>query len=403
MKSIIVLIISIIAYAYYIYSFPVSFYNDDSLFLARGILEFSVIDFSPHFPGYVSLIILGKFINFFINDENLSLFILTSFSSILIPLAIYLYVKKIVNEKVAFISFFLILTSPYLVNFSLSMISDSFGFLFLIVSMYLIEEKKFKTSGVFLSIAFFARPSYLIFYLTGLIYLYIKNRDSLKSIIYTFILTSIFFLGFIYITNGNLYLIEAKRFIVGHFTIWGSGQFSSHTWLGNIFSFENIPFILLLFCFPLKKEFLFLYSLFITYLLWIIFAQNPENLRHLIPIIFFASIFIAKQFEKKIYIFPLIILFNLSITLSYSQKESPLEQIIQELDNTKNVVVSNRGIEILRDKDFVVLDKFYKNKVKVFEKKKDLIFLSADENEYKNTEGFSGRFLGERELYFKEK
>lgn len=401
MKSIIVLSISIITYAFYIYSFPVSFYNDDSLFLARGILEFSVIDFSPHFPGYVSLIILGKIVNFFINDENLSLFILTSFSSILIPVSIYLYVKKILNEKVAFISFFLILTSPYLVNFSLSMLSDSFGFLFIIVSMYLIEEKKFKTSGIFLSIAFFARPSYLIFYLTGLIYLYIKNRDSLKSIIYTFILTSIFFLGFIYITNGNLYLIEAKRFIVGHFTIWGSGQFSSHTWLGNIFSFENIPFILLLFCFPLKKEFLFLYSLFITYLFWIIFAQNPENLRHLIPIIFFASIFIAKKFEEKVYILSFIVLFNLSITLSYSQKESPLEQIIQELDNTKNVVVSNRGIEILRDKDFVVLDKFYKNKVKVFEKKKDLIFLSADENEYKNTEGFSGRFLGERELYFR--
>ena len=54
-------------YAVFILNYEPSFYNDDSLFLTRGIDNFSVIDFSPHFPGYVVIVILGKFINIFVN------------------------------------------------------------------------------------------------------------------------------------------------------------------------------------------------------------------------------------------------------------------------------------------------------------------------------------------------
>ena len=80
-------------YGIYILSFEASFYNDDSLFLSRGIDTFSVIDFSPHFPGYVVIVILGKFINLFINDSRYSLFLLTSLSSIFLPFLLFFYVK----------------------------------------------------------------------------------------------------------------------------------------------------------------------------------------------------------------------------------------------------------------------------------------------------------------------
>ena len=62
--------ITTLCYAFYIFSYPPSFYNDDSLFLTNGINHFSTIDFSPHFPGYPALIILGKFINLFLNDAK---------------------------------------------------------------------------------------------------------------------------------------------------------------------------------------------------------------------------------------------------------------------------------------------------------------------------------------------
>ena len=57
-------------YAVFILNYEPSFYNDDSLFLTRGIDNFSVIDFSPHFPGYVVIVILGKFKHWHVDNSN---------------------------------------------------------------------------------------------------------------------------------------------------------------------------------------------------------------------------------------------------------------------------------------------------------------------------------------------
>ena len=118
-------------YAFFIFTYPASFYNDDALFLSRGIDNFSIIDFSPHFPGYPFIILAGKFINLFINDSQYSLFILSSLCAIFLPLVLFLFVKDFFNEKRAFIVFLISLSSPYLVNLSLSMLSDSVGLFFL--------------------------------------------------------------------------------------------------------------------------------------------------------------------------------------------------------------------------------------------------------------------------------
>ncbi|NQY54473.1 MAG: glycosyltransferase family 39 protein [Campylobacteraceae bacterium] len=186
--------ISTLAYAYFIFSFPASYYNDDSLFLRNGIINFSVIDFSPHFPGYASLILFGKSLNFFLQDAKESLFILTATYAILLPLVVFLYIKKIHNENIAFISYLLTLSSPYLVNLSLSMLSDSMGLFFLFLSLYLMEDKKYKLSGLMVSIALFARPSYLILFLITFIYLMFLKKESLKKIFISFFITSVFFL-----------------------------------------------------------------------------------------------------------------------------------------------------------------------------------------------------------------
>ncbi len=96
-------------YALFIFSFSPSYYNDDALFLARGIDSFSIIDFSPHFPGYPFIILAGKFINIFINDSTYSLFILSSLCAILLPFILFLYMEKLSDSKVAFVVFFSLL------------------------------------------------------------------------------------------------------------------------------------------------------------------------------------------------------------------------------------------------------------------------------------------------------
>ena len=220
----IIALISTFVYAVFIFTYPASYFNDDSLFLARGIENFSVIDFSPHFPGYPSIIFLGKIINFFVNDAKYSLFILTALSAVLLPLVLFLYTEKLKDEKTAFVVFLLSITTPYMMNISLSMLSESVGLFFFFLGLYFIELKKYKLSGVILALSFFSRPSYLIFFIAGFIYLYIFKKDSLKPLLIWFFSTFVLFLLFILVNNGMLYFYEGVRFVEGHFSLWGRGQ-----------------------------------------------------------------------------------------------------------------------------------------------------------------------------------
>lgn len=390
-----------VLYALFIFSFPPSYYNDDALFLARGIDNFSIIDFSPHFPGYPFIILAGKFINMFINDSTYSLFILSSLCAILLPFILFLYVAKLCDEKAAFTAFILSLSSPYLINLSLSMLSDSVGLFFLFLGLYFLESSKSRTSGIVFSIALFSRPSYLIFYVVGLVYFYINQKNDLNKLLLWFFITSLSFIIYIFLTNGILYFYEAERFILGHFTLWGTGQNTQISWLENIFSFANIPFLILFYTLlKWEKRFIFLYILFISYLLWILLAQNPDNLRHLIPLVFISTIFISQSIKYKKFFISLIVLFNLYITSTHNEKLSPIDQIIKQIDDKDRVIISNRSIEILRKKlDNKIVDHYYVNTANYIKQNNKTYLLSTQKPLSSKTLPFTGRFIGEQTFY----
>ena len=395
-------------YAIYILSFEPSFYNDDSLFLTRGIDNFSVIDFSPHFPGYVVIIILGKFINFFINDSKYSLFLLTSLSAIFLPFLLFFYVKLLSNQKSAFFVFLLTISSIYLKNLSLSMLSDSVGLFLLFLSLYLFELNKNKASGFVSSMAFFARPSYFIFFISAFLYIYFTNKKRLKNLLIFFILGTFCFLVYTFLYNGYLYVEEAIRFIEGHFQVWGVGQNSDISWSDNIFKFENIVYILLPFAlFKLKKEQLFLWFLFFSYLLWMIFAQNPDNLRHMIPLVFLANIIVVLSFKNITFFMPLFLILNLYFYTKYDAKFSPIEQVLEKIKDDKNidkVIITNRGIEILREKlENRIVDNYYKNSASFALKNQDYYKITTEKQSDKKSKIFKGRFIGEHDLYLIQK
>lgn len=391
-------------YGIYILSFEASFYNDDSLFLSRGIDTFSVIDFSPHFPGYVVIIILGKFINLFINDSRYSLFLLTSLSSIFLPFLLFLYVKLLSNEKNAFFVFLLSISSLYLKNLSLSMLSDSVGLFLLFLSLYLFELNKNKASGFVCSMALFARPSYFIFFISAFLYIYFIDKRRLKNLFIFFILGTFCFLVYTFLYNGYLYIEEAIRFIKGHFQIWGIGQNSDISWSDNIFRFENILYLFLFFAiFKSKKEQFFLWFLFFSYLFWMIFAQNPDNLRHMIPLVFLANIIIVLSFKNITFFIPLFLILNLYFHTKYDAKISPIEQVLEKIKNDKNsdkVVITNRGIEILREKlENKIVDNYYKNSADFVLKNQDYYKITTEKQSSEKVEIFKGRFIGEHDLY----
>lgn len=393
-----------IIYVCYIFTYPSSFYNDDSLFLAKGIDNFSIIDFSPHFPGYVSIVLLGKFLNIFLNDSKESLFILTALYGAFTPLVVFAYVKKLKDDKTAFVAFLLTISSVYILNISLSMLSESVGLFFFFLGLYFFEINKYKSSGVIFSIAFFSRPSYLIFYIVGLVYVYFFKKDALKDILIAFFFMAFIFLIYIFLSNGMLFIYEAKRFIFGHFTLWGTGQNSDISWVSNIFRYENIVYILLPLVFiKFDKKFLLILVLFISYFLWLIFAQNPENMRHLVPLSIFASILLSSVLVNYHKIIITIFVFNIYILFTYTNKHSPIDQIITEIKDEKKIVISNRSIEILRASiKNRVFDKYYINSSKYYFQNKKVYMITTIRPKEKKYKVFKGRFLGERDYYLIE-
>ena len=391
-------------YAVFILNYEPSFYNDDSLFLTRGIDNFSVIDFSPHFPGYVVIVILGKFINIFVNESKYSFFLLSSLCAVFLPLLIFFYVKNFADEKKAFIVFLISISSVYLMNLSLSMLSDSVGLFFFFLSLHMYELKKNRLSGFAFSVALFSRPSYFIFFVIGFIYIYFTNKKSLKEILIYFLFGTFLFLSYTFFYNGYLYIEEAIRFTQGHFELWGVGQNSDIKWIDNILKFENIPYLLLIFSiFSFKKEYIFLWILFLSYFLWMIFAQNADNIRHMIPLVFLANIIIGVSIKNKTLILVSFLIINLYAHSFYKEKFSPIENIANYINNSELMIITNRGVEILREKlENKIIDGYYKNSANFIANNKKSLIITTNKPKDKNYKEFKGRFIGEHNLYLFE-
>lgn len=391
-------------YAVFILNYEPSFYNDDSLFLTRGIDNFSVIDFSPHFPGYVVIVILGKFINIFVNESKYSFFLLSSLCAVFLPLLVFFYVKNFADEKKAFIVFLISISSVYLMNLSLSMLSDSVGLFFFFLSLHMYELKKNKLSGFAFSVALFSRPSYFIFFVIGFIYIYFTNKKSLKEILIYFLFGTFLFLSYTFFYNGYLYIEEAIRFTQGHFELWGVGQNSDIKWIDNILKFENIPYLLLIFSiFSFKKEYIFLWILFLSYFLWMIFAQNADNIRHMIPLVFLANIIIVLSIKNKTLILVSFLIINLYAHSLYKEKFSPIENIAKYVNNNELMIITNRGVEILREKlENKIIDGYYKNSANFIANNKKSLIITTNKPKDKNYKEFKGRFIGEHNLYLFE-
>ena len=391
-------------YAVFILNYEPSFYNDDSLFLTRGIDNFSVIDFSPHFPGYVVIVILGKFINIFVNESKYSFFLLSSLCAVFLPLLIFFYVKNFADEKKAFIVFLISISSVYLMNLSLSMLSDSVGLFFFFLSLHMYELKKNRLSGFAFSVALFSRPSYFIFFVIGFIYIYFTNKKSLKEILIYFLFGTFLFLSYTFFYNGYLYIEEAIRFTQGHFELWGVGQNSDIKWIDNILKFENIPYLLLIFSiFSFKKEYIFLWILFLSYFIWMIFAQNADNIRHMIPLVFLANIIIGVSIKNKTLILVSFLIINLYAHSFYKEKFSPIENIANYINNSELMIITNRGVEILREKlENKIIDGYYKNSANFIANNKKSLIITTNKPKDKNYKEFKGRFIGEHNLYLFE-
>ncbi len=83
-----------LAWLGWLLTFPVALDSDDALNFAHGVVRFSVLEFSPHFPGYPAFIWLARLINLAVDDPARAVQWASLLgSSLLAPLAASLAVR----------------------------------------------------------------------------------------------------------------------------------------------------------------------------------------------------------------------------------------------------------------------------------------------------------------------
>jgi len=89
-------------------------YHMDSVQYALALEQYNISIHQPHPPGYFLYVMLGRFINFFIQDANSTFIVISVFFSGLTVVAVYYLGKEIFNKKAGIIAAAIAMTSPNL-------------------------------------------------------------------------------------------------------------------------------------------------------------------------------------------------------------------------------------------------------------------------------------------------
>lgn len=285
-----------------LYWMPTDFGSYDSINFALSLHFYHIPSLSPHFPGYPGYIFLAKCFSFFGCSPNVALILpglLTSFATtwLLLFFAKYYHFSR---EQTFFVVFFY-LCNPVLSINSLQAFSDCASLYFWIWALKQTLLKKTKSSAFCCALGIAIRPSYVC--LSFLFFLLHYKQHQFFRFSLFFCLFAVLPLAFFY---GLVLPKEfAIAFLEGHFSSWGgtvwgtSPSFSTPFFLfwthvmGGFWSgreFYRIFFILfLLFPFIARKKNFYPKELLGwsgIYLGWIFLAQNINNPRHFLPLLF---------------------------------------------------------------------------------------------------------------------
>jgi hypothetical protein len=310
-------LIALIAYcavAAWLFAHPATLSSDDALFFLRGLTRFSILDFSPQFPGYPGFIAMGRLLLPLAASPLAALGLLTTLLALsLPPLAALIVARNGYNGWPALASFVLTLAMPLLPDMALSLLSDGAGIAFVLAGLALLPQrgdqvKKWPAflAGVALGWAAACRPSDAAM-LGG------AAAGALAVAPRLFWPACAGFLGVvlpalaIMLAIEPLYFSEGLRFTAGHALIWGNTPFSaggrSGSWLETL---AGLPGGLALAVLLAVAAVVSLSRLrtgppalaaatiaIFAHGIWIVAFQNPDSIRHLAPLLVLGPLVLA--------------------------------------------------------------------------------------------------------------
>ncbi|SFT37613.1 hypothetical protein SAMN05444141_101190 [Pseudovibrio denitrificans] len=401
---------------------PPSIPTDDAFFFVNGTIRFSVLEFRPHFPGYPGFIALSKLLYFAGLTAKQAVFYLTLFSALTLPpLSAWAAKTNGASPTGTLLAFAGVLTLPFLPLVSLSMMSDATGIAFFLAALASIGRGHHGFASAFAGMALACRPSFFIPIGLSLFIEWCLKKEARFTMFITTAATLFLFFGAVVLLEGESYFLEALRFTEGHFTVWGNTSFEQatkrDTWL-DAATREPLAFITLslLICTAAyalfkKPQLTPLTIATLSALLWTAFAQNPENLRHvLLPTVLLVIWLASLRARSTRYVLYISVLLQLNL---WSQLElqptsdSPLDRSIGYLEKQPNsLLVTNRGVYYLRDrlpkhqiKDAYYIDGEERLTIQTNSPAWKLTGSTEDIKWCENNYSFGSRTLGERDLH----
>lgn len=295
---------------------PAAFPSDDALFFTRALTRFSVLDFSPQFPGYPGFVALGRLALLLTHDPLDALALTTLLIALALPPMAALVAWRATGERRrALLAFLLTLVCPLLPDIALSLLSDGSGILFLLLFLALLPGQQDKEPGflqIFVAGAALAwagacRPSDAVLLGAALLGALIARPRLLKPLLCGACVVVLPIIAIMFALEGTLYLQEGLRFFIGNATLWGNTPFASAArqhgnWLAATVALPGGPVLVGL---ALLSALATIWRLrsspaaaaaafaLLGHALWVAAFQNPDHLRHLAPVMILGGLLLS--------------------------------------------------------------------------------------------------------------
>lgn len=300
--------------------------SDDALFFSRGLVHFSVLEFSPHFPGYPGFIALGRLLLPFSDTPLHALGGLSMGVAALLPVVLAWTISRLGGR--AFFGYALGLGMPLLPCLGVSWLSDGCGLLFFALGVAAIAKPSpvahgwvaWGWGGLAWGMALICRPSYgVMVAVLGLFCLIWGGSDAAWdhsskgrwrrrwALVLGGCAVVLPAFGLVLAWEGGAYVEEGRRFLIGHTTLWGHTAWSPSdgdpSWAdsltnlpgGRVWAASLAGLLIVWSLWSLARHSLQSLSIRIgllvtvsVVLVWALLMQNPDNPRHLAPVVLLA-------------------------------------------------------------------------------------------------------------------
>lgn len=358
------LILLQLAWLGWLLTFPVALDSDDALNFAHGVVRFSVLEFSPHFPGYPAFIWLARLINLAVDEPARAVQWASLLgSSLLAPLAASLAVRLWQRPSLLAPVWLLVLALPLTPTLALSGLSDGPALAAWLGTLLALQQRKIALAGLLLGLMLALRPSYFVLTLLPL-WLGMAQQGNRVRFVLPIALVGLACLLFVWQADGWAYFAEGRRFTDGHFTLWGNTA-AAHgdrllSW-SNTFNDQLTPLwpllmgaFLILPLWQRSKDHnpapSVLWPLYwLVLLLWTLFGQNPDNPRHLAPITLLGIVLLAGWLPRRgVGQVALAGLLLLAVTLTPA-RPSAMVQAARVAEKNCPALVTQWGVRLLRE------------------------------------------------------